>query len=100
MGATDFRALLLEAMDAKDGKASADISGPVADKIRGTINRPNARIHADIITVQQLRQEGCKRFEIRFTTPGTLLPTTDGKSRMLDMSMQMNMCRNGMPPDA
>ena len=43
-------------------------------------------------------QEGCKRFNIRFTTPGTLLPMTDGSSRMLDMSMKLNMCRNGFPP--
>lgn len=95
---TDYRDLMLRAMDAKDGKAVSDVTGRTAEMIRQQINRPNARVVAEVTTVEQLKQEGCKRFNIRFTTPGTLLPMTDGSSRNLDMSMRLNMCRNGFPP--
>jgi hypothetical protein len=97
---TDFRKLVLQAMDAKDGKATADVTGKVADLIRQKINRPDARVVAEVTTVVELKQEGCKQFKIRYTTPGTLLPTADGSSRELDMSMMLNMCRNGQPPAA
>ena len=77
-----------------------EINGPMADMIRGQINRPGAKIVADVITVGDLPQAGCKRFAVRFTTPGTLLPTKDGQSRMLDVAIKLNMCENGMPPGA
>lgn len=95
---TDYRDLLMKAMYAKDGKASAELSGKVAEMIRAQINRPNAKVVADVTTIAELKQEGCKRFQVRFTTPGTLLPMTDGQSRMLDMNMKLNMCQNGFPP--
>ena len=75
-----------------------EISGPMADMIRGQINRPDAKIIADVITVGDLPQAGCKRLAIRFTTPGTLLPMKDGQARMLDVALKLNMCENGMPP--
>lgn len=95
---TDYRDLLMTAMHAKDGKTSVELTGRVAEMIRAQINRPNAKVIADVTTIAELKQEGCKRFNIRFTTPGTLLPMTDGQSRMLDMSMKLNMCQNGFPP--
>lgn len=95
---TDYRDLLLKAMDTKDGKVTADVTGKTAEMIRQQINRPNARVVAEVTTIERLPQDGCKRFNIRFTTPGTLLPMTDGSSQMLDMSMKLNMCRNGFPP--
>ena len=84
---TDYRDLLLKAIDTKDGKVTVDVSGRTAEMIRQQINRPNARVVAEVTTIERLPQEGCKRFNIRFTTPGTLLPMTDGSSQMLDMSM-------------
>lgn len=95
---TDYRDLLLKAMDAKDGRVVVDVTGKTAEMIRQQINRPNARVVAEVSTIEQLKQEGCKRFNIRFTTPGTLLPMSDGSTQMLDMSMKLNMCRNGFPP--
>ena len=95
---SSHRELILKAMKSPSGTASMEISGPMADMIRGQINRPEARIVADVSTVGPLPQEGCKRFLVRFTTPGTLLPTKDGQSRMLDVAMKLNMCENGMPP--
>lgn len=95
---TDYRDLLMKAMNAKDGKVSVEVTGNTAEVIRQQINRPNARVVAEVTTVAKLKQEGCKRFNIRYTTPGTLLPMTDGSTRMLDMSVKLNMCQNGMPP--
>ena len=95
---SSHRELLLRAMKSPSGTASMEISGPMADMIRGQINRPDAKIIADVITVGDLPQAGCKRFAIRFTTPGTLLPTKDGQARMLDVALKLNMCENGMPP--
>ena len=95
---SSHRELLLRAMKSPSGTASMEISGPMADMIRGQINRPDAKIIADVITVGDLPQAGCKRFAIRFTTPGTLLPTKDGQARMLDVAVKLSMCENGMPP--
>lgn len=95
---TDFRDLILKAMHAKEGKSHVDLQGSVADMIRQQINHPNARVSAEVTTVEELKDDGCKRFQIRFTTPGTLLPMSDGSSQMFDMSMFLNMCKNGMPP--
>ncbi|WP_126448101.1 hypothetical protein [Sulfuricystis multivorans] len=95
---TDYRDLLMKAMNAKDGKASVEVTGRTAEMIRQQINRPNARVVAEVTTVANLKQEGCKRFNIRYYTPGTLLPMTDGSTRMLDMSVKLNMCQNGLPP--
>ena len=97
---SSHRELLLRAMKSPSGTASTEINGPMADMIRGRINRPNAKIIADVITVGDLPQAGCKRFAIRFTTPGTLLPTKDGQARMLNIALKLNMCENGMPPGA
>lgn len=95
---TNFRSLIMEAMQSKTGSTTAELTGPLADIIRGRINRPNAKILAEVTTLEKLPQEGCKRFQIRFTTPGTLLPTEDGRQQMLDLNMKLNMCPNGMPP--
>ena len=95
---TDYRDLLMKAMNSKDGKVTVEVSGKTAEVIRQQINRPNARVVAEVTTVAKLKQEGCKRFNIRYTTPGTLLPMTDGSTRMLDMSVKLNMCQNGLPP--
>lgn len=97
---TDYKVLLLEAVNSPKGTSQAELSGPVADKIRADIQRPQAVVLAEVSTVEKLPQEGCKRLMVRFTTPGTLIPTSDGKSRMLDMNMKLNMCPNGLPPGA
>lgn len=95
---TDFRDLLLQAMKSPTGSAKAEITGPVADTIRATIKKPKARVLANVTTVGNLPQEGCRRLNIQFTTPGTPLPMADGKNRPLDISMKLNLCENGQPP--
>lgn len=95
---TDFKALLLEAINAPTGISKAEVTGPLADKIRGQIGQPTATVMAAVSVIEKLPQEGCKRLLIQITTPGTLLATSDGKSRPLEMMMKLNMCPNGLPP--
>ena len=97
-GETDYKQVLLEAMRSPSGKASEDVSGEIADTIRQIIKRPNAVIRADVSTKGKLAQEGCQRLGVRFTSPGTLLPLSNGSSRMLDFEFELNMCENGKPP--
>lgn len=98
MADSAIRDLLLEAVKSKEGTASSEVTGQVADEIRAQIKRPGARVMANVSTLSLLPQAGCKRLLIRFSTPGTLLPTRDGDPAMLDLSVKLNVCPNGMPP--
>lgn len=95
---TNFKELILSALNSKSGTAESNVTGPLADKIRSTINRPNAVVHVEVRTLEKLPQEGCSRVKVRYTTPGTLLPMSDGSTQMLDMNAQINVCKNGLPP--
>ena len=95
---TDYRSLVLQAMKSKSGSSKSEVIGPVADQIRAQINKPNARVQAEVTTLAALQESGCKRMQIKITTPGTLVPTADGKSAPFEFKMALNMCENGMPP--
>lgn len=95
----ELQKLALQALNSPSGAAKGEINGPYADAIRAKIQRDDAKIFAEITTIKALKQADCKRLNIRIYTPGTLLPTTDGGNRMLDVSAQMNMCQNGRPPE-
>jgi hypothetical protein len=86
----DYKALMQKAV--KEGKAAAWVSGQVADYIREQIKRPEAKILLEVTRVDDHGKKGCHGLKLRFTTPGTLLPMSDGVSRELDMSSFMNMC--------
>ena len=66
---TDYRDLLMKAMYAKDGKASVELTGKVAEMIRAQINRPNAKVVADVTTIAELKQEIAKLRQPEFTLP-------------------------------
>lgn len=95
----ELKMLALEALKSPSGSAKGEITGHYAKVIQAKIQRADARVFAEITTVKVFKQQECKRLNVRIYTPGTLLPTTDGSSRMLDMSAQMNMCPNGRPPE-
>lgn len=94
---TDFKVLLLKAMRSPNGSASEPINGPVADMIRGQIQKPDARVVATVTTVRPLPVEGCKRMKVELSTPGTKINSLDGTKRPLELAFQMNMCENGTP---
>lgn len=95
----ELKLLALQALKAPSGSAKSEILGPYAEVIRAKIQRPDAKVYAEVTTVMTFKQQECKRLNVRIFTPGTLLPTSDGSSRILDMNAQMNMCLNGRPPD-
>lgn len=97
---TDYRGLMLQAMKSPDGTYQEEVTGPIADVIRKQIHRPKAKVLATVTTVEALPQEGCKRFNIRFTTPGTYLPTKDSGNQPLSIDTRFNMCANGAAPGA
>ena len=94
---TDFKVLLLKAMRSPNGSATETINGPVADMIRGQIQKPDARVVATVTTLRALPVEGCKRMKVELATPGTKINALDGTQRPLELSFQMNMCENGIP---
>lgn len=69
-----------------------------ASPVRALINKPDAKVVADISTIAKLGQPGCSRLQVRVTTPGTLLPTNAGDERPLDVKMELNVCEDGKPP--
>jgi hypothetical protein len=86
----DYKALMQKAV--KEGKASAWLSGPVADYMREQIKRPNAKILLEATRLNGHGKSGCKGIQMKFTTPGTQLPLTDGTSKELDVGYLMNWC--------
>ncbi|MDR2925361.1 MAG: hypothetical protein LBU76_05365 [Azoarcus sp.] len=86
----NYKALMQKA--AREGKASAYLSGQVADYIREQIKKPDAKILLEITRVDDHGKPGCHGLRMKFTTPRTLLPMIDGTSKELDMGYFMNMC--------
>lgn len=87
--------VLMGAMNSTNGTAEAQIVGPLADKIRAQIQKPDAKVVAKAKIIGRLPAEDCKVVEISFTTPGTRLKTPQGDMRDLDIRMPFNVCKNG-----
>lgn len=98
VSATDYKELLLRAMKAGGGPYSEDITGPVAEMIRGQTGRPDARVVGEVTTVKVLDEPGCRRLNLNVSTPGTYLPQKDGKQGIISMNLKLNMCESGLPP--
>ncbi|MDR2014745.1 MAG: hypothetical protein LBP99_03870 [Azoarcus sp.] len=93
----DYMKLMEKAV--KEGKASAYLSGQVADYIREQIKHPEAKILLEITRVDNHGKPGCHGLRMKFSTPGTLLPMTDGSSRELDLGHFTNLCpKSSSPP--
>lgn len=95
---TNFKTILLEAVNSPSGRSTSEVTGNVADLIREKTGQPNARIVATVTTVRELPQSGCKRLKVSFDTPGTRFQTKEGSQRKLEMGFEMNLCPNGQPP--
>jgi len=95
---TDFKKLFLQALNSPSGKSRTDVTGPIADSIRLQTNSPNSRVVAEVNTVKDLPQNGCKRLRIVFTTPGMLYEMREGPKAPLKVGALINMCPDGQPP--
>jgi hypothetical protein len=92
---TSAKPLLLQAIDAPDGRAQGEIFGPIADKFRET-TKSTAPVMAEVTTIKSFKQEGCKRLNVRLKQAN--VPTKDGKLTEFGVDYGINLCRDGSPP--
>lgn len=92
---TSAKPLLLQAIDAPDGRAQGEIVGPIADKFRET-TKSSAPVMAEVTTIKSFKQEGCKRLNMRLKQAN--VPTKDGKTAEFAIDYGINLCRDGSPP--
>ena len=92
---TSAKPLLLQAIDAPDGRAQGEIVGTIADKFRET-TKSSAPVMAEVTTIKSFKQEGCKRLNVRLTQAN--VPTKDGKLAEFAVNYELNLCRDGSPP--
>lgn len=92
---TSAKALLIQAIDAPDGRAQGEIVGPIADKFRKT-TKSNAPVMAEVTTIKSFKQEGCRRLNLRLHQANVL--TQDGNTTEFVVNYGINLCRDGSPP--
>lgn len=92
---TSAKPLLLQAIDAPDGRAQGEIVGPIADKFRET-TKSNAPVMVEVTTLKSFKQEGCKRLNVRMKQAD--VPTKDGGKTEFAVDYGINLCRDGSPP--
>lgn len=89
------KALLMQALDAPDGKAKGIVAGKEADAIHAATGASDP-IRAEVSTIRKFNQEGCSRLAVRLVQPNT--PTKEGGKTDFALNYELNLCRNGMPP--
>ena len=93
---TNPRELMIEAIDAPDGRASGVLVGDMADAI-GQGFGTTAPLRIDVTTLKRYRQEGCRRLNVAFSQDGVRMPgESTGNARQIDFGI--DYCRNGQPP--
>jgi hypothetical protein len=94
----DFRELMVEAIDAPDGKAQGQLVGEMVQALSAGL-KTNAPVLVDVRTERRYAQEGCRRLVVTFSQDGVHLPGFD-KPQQRSMDMGINYCRDGKPPRA
>ena len=89
------KALLMQALNAPDGKAKGVIEGQEADKIHA-VTGASYPVKAEVSTIRKFKQEGCSRLKLRLIQPNA--PTKDGKRVDFALDYELNICRDGSPP--
>jgi len=92
---TNIKPLLLQAIDAPDGKVTGVLVGPVSYKFRYSTGSSEP-VLAEVTSIKRFKQEGCKRRNVRLSQAD--VPTKDGKRTVLVMDYGINLCRDGSPP--
>lgn len=95
---TQIKPLLIDAIDAPGGKSKAWLEGEMADKLRVGIKAPpKTPVLATVSTIHEFRP-GCKRLRLVLTTPKHLMKTVKGTLEPFSMFYELNLCRDGQPP--
>jgi hypothetical protein len=92
---TSAKPLLLQAIDAPDGRVEGELVGPIADKFRET-TKSTAPLMAEVTTIKSFKQEGCKRLNLRLKQANVM--TKEGKPVEFAVDYGINLCRDGSPP--
>ncbi len=92
----NIKPLLIEAIDAPDGKSGGVVTGPLTGFFRQTTGSQQPVI-ATVTTVAKFDQPGCKRLNLHLKQPG--VQTTSGEKKDFDVNYGFNLCRNGDAPD-
>jgi len=94
----NVRGLLLSAIDSRDGTAEAWLTGELAQKIKHDTKAPaNTRVKASVSTLQVFRP-GCKRLRLLLSMPTHKMATVKGTMEPFMMYYELNLCRDGQPP--
>jgi len=89
------KALLMQALNAPDGKAKGIVEGKEANAIHAATGASDP-VRAEVSTIKKFKQEGCGRLAVRLIQPNT--PTKDGGKTDFALNYELNLCRNGAPP--
>jgi hypothetical protein len=92
---TSAKLLLMQAIDAPDGRVEGELVGPIADKFRET-TKSTAPLMAEVTTIKSFKQEGCKRLNLRLKQANVM--TKEGKPVEFAVDYGINLCRDGSPP--
>ena len=90
------KALLMQALDAPDGKSKGIVAGKEADAIH-TATGAFDPVRAEVSTIKKFNQEGCSRLAVRLVQPNA--PTKDGGRTDFALNYELNLCRNSTPPN-
>jgi len=92
----NIKPLLIEAIDAPDGKSEGVVTGPLAGFFRQTTGSQQPVI-ATVTTVASFDQPGCKRLNLHLKQAG--VQTISGEKKDFDVNYGFNLCRDGNAPD-
>ena len=90
-----IKPLLLQAIDAPDGRAEGVIVGPIAQHWKAS-TKSAAPLLVEVTTLKRFRQEGCRRLNVRFKQENVV--SKEGKQTEFAMDYGINVCRDGSPP--
>lgn len=92
----EIKPLLLQAIDAPDGRARGRLVGRLADAITAKF-KGTSPILIDVDTEKRYAQAGCRRLKVTVWQEGVLLPGAAAPRRQT-IEVGLNYCRDGRPP--
>jgi len=73
---------------------SHESSEPIAKNMR----REGIQVFAEVTPIGDLFEPGCRRIQVRMTSPGSKLELKGGGTKDLDETFSLGLCANGTPP--
>jgi hypothetical protein len=92
---TSVKSLMMQALNAEDGKAHGFTDGKEADAIH-TATGATDPVRVEVSTLKHFRQAGCSRLAVKLIQPNT--PTKQGSKVDFALNYELNLCLNGSPP--